>query len=264
MICFDKFKDGKSKIVTMSYDDSPACNRRLIELFDKYGIRGTFHLNSCNIDKDGFLTSEDLRKLCANHEVSCHMLHHPYPTKLPQEEIIIQTIEDRRNLERITGKIIKGMSYPYGRTTKNVTDTLGKLGIVYSRTVSATQAFDLPEDFMYWHPTCHHDNANKCIDAFLKMLDRKQDHHLLYIWGHAHEFKTEEDWQYIENICKRISGLDDVWYATNIEIYNYVTALKRLEVSADTNIVHNPSAVPVWISRNGQTVEIPAGQTVTK
>ncbi len=192
------------------------------------------------------------------------MLHHPYPTKLPQEEVVIQTTQDRKNLERITGKIVKGMSYPYGRTTKEVTDALRSLGIVYSRTVKETYDFELPEDFMYWHPTCHHENADKCIDTFLKMMDRKHDFHLLYIWGHAHEFTTEKDWQYIENICKRISGLDGVWYATNIEIYNYVTALRRLEVSADTRIVHNPSATPVWITWDGQVVEIPAGATITK
>ena len=40
------FPGGKHKVLTMSYDDGKSADRRLIEIFNKYGIKGTFHLNS--------------------------------------------------------------------------------------------------------------------------------------------------------------------------------------------------------------------------
>ena len=40
------FPGGKHKALTMSYDDGRLEDRRLIEIFNRNGIRGTFHLNS--------------------------------------------------------------------------------------------------------------------------------------------------------------------------------------------------------------------------
>ena len=41
-----KFKDGKSKALTLSYDDAVVQDIRLIGIMDKYGIKGTFNVNS--------------------------------------------------------------------------------------------------------------------------------------------------------------------------------------------------------------------------
>ena len=38
---------------------------------------------------------------------------------------------------------------------------------------------------------------------------------------------------------------EDIWYATNVEIYDYVQAYGRLIWTADMRRVHNPSAIPV-------------------
>ena len=44
---------------------------------------------------------------------------------------------------------------------------------------------------------------------------------------------------------------DDVWYATNIEIYDYVQAYRSLLWSARGDRVYNPSAVPVFFKIHG-------------
>ena len=36
------FPQGKHKVLTMSYDDGKIFDRKLIEIFNKYGIKGTF------------------------------------------------------------------------------------------------------------------------------------------------------------------------------------------------------------------------------
>ncbi|MEI0737189.1 hypothetical protein VQ056_11820 [Paenibacillus sp. JTLBN-2024] len=85
---------------------------------------------------------------------------------------------------------------------------------------------------------------------------------LLYVWGHSYEFENDGNWDLIERFGETVGGREDIWYATNAEIYAYADALKRLRFSADSRIVHNPSALSVWISAEGDPVEIPAGQTV--
>ena len=46
------FPEGKAKALTMSYDDGRLQDERLVEIFNKYGIRGTFNLNYGLMDGD--------------------------------------------------------------------------------------------------------------------------------------------------------------------------------------------------------------------
>ena len=39
------FPGGKAKALTMSYDDGKHADERLLSIFQKYGIKGTFNLN---------------------------------------------------------------------------------------------------------------------------------------------------------------------------------------------------------------------------
>ena len=41
-----KLKDGKSKVLTLSYDDGVVQDIRLIEILNKYGIKATFNINT--------------------------------------------------------------------------------------------------------------------------------------------------------------------------------------------------------------------------
>ena len=66
---------------------------------------------------------------------------------------------------------------------------------------------------------------------------------------------------FIEEFAKMMSGKSDIWYATNMEIYDYLTAIRALEYSADESKVHNPSAISVWYEHNGQICKIGSGET---
>ena len=59
-----------------------------------------------------------------------------------------------------------------------------------------------------------------------------------------------------------LSGKDDVWYATNIEIYNYVNAYHSLVYSADGNIIYNPTLYKIWFNIDGTPYTIGAGETI--
>ncbi len=259
---FGYYKDGKKKALTMSYDDSHNFNLRLAQIFDLHGIRGTFHLNSGNFGKEKHLTPEDVRDKFAFHEISVHTLTHPHLTKVPSEELVFEVMEDRKNLEALCNYPVRGMSYPYGAYTPEVIHALRVLGIEYSRTTKATERFGIPEDFLAWHPTCHHDNPR--LFELLKSFKEfpKLSMPLFYVWGHSYEFDRKNNWEHIERFCAEAGGDPDIWYATNIEIYDYIMALRSLKFTADRTVVHNPTATDVWISVDTAPVRIAAGATV--
>ena len=149
-----------------------------------------------------------------------------------------------------------------GTCIDDVLKVLDALGIVYSRTTQATGSFSLPQNWLLWHPTAHHShNILELADTFFArnyVLD------LLYVWGHSFEFERpncKATWSMIEEFCEKMSGHSEIWYATNIEIHDYITAQRRLIYSADLNLVTNPSALSVWILVDGQPTEIPGGAT---
>jgi hypothetical protein len=59
-----------------------------------------------------------------------------------------------------------------------------------------------------------------------------------------------------------MSGKDDIWYATNIEIVDYMNALKQLRFSANLSMVYNPTALDLVISKDEKAVYIPAGKQI--
>lgn len=71
------FPGGKHKVLTMSYDDGRQEDYRLVELFNKYGIKGTFNLNAGIDWDDKRIPFSDYRSLYERHEVACHTYTHP-------------------------------------------------------------------------------------------------------------------------------------------------------------------------------------------
>lgn len=265
------FPRGKKKVFTLSYDDGVNQDIRLIEIFNKYGLKATFNLNSglqCQtntwINKGKLIkriNQSEIVELYKGHEVALHSCTHPHLEDLPREVIIQEILEDKKQLEKWFGYLVRGMAYPYGTYNKLVLEVLATLGIEYSRTVKENENFTLPEKFLEWHPTCHHTNPK--LMEITKMFVETQFSglSLFYVWGHNYEFDVEENWELIERFSKLISNRSDIWYATNIEIIDYLKALKNLKVSAENTIVYNPTSSSLWISVNDEVTEIKAGET---
>ena len=84
---------------------------------------------------------------------------------------------------------------------------------------------------------------------------------MFYLWGHSYEFEGNNNWEVIEEFAEFMSGRDDIWYATNIEIYDYQAAFKQLLFSMDGKIVTNPTAYELWFFLNGEEYSIKPGET---
>lgn len=268
------FPQGKPKALTFSYDDGPKEDRELVALFNKYNVKATFNLNSQWLinretdENDPAVKESEVRELYKGHEVALHALMHPFLERLPVDAMMYELVKDRENLERISGQIIRGMAYPFGTYNDNVVRVARDLGIRYSRTCHTHHSFKIDRDWLRMPSTCHHADEKlfELANTFVNENPLTRwaiEGWLFYVWGHSFEFRTEQDWERMEKFLSIVSNRDDVWYATNIEIYNYITAYDNLEFSLDMSIVHNPSAIDVWFKHDQKTVVcVPSGATI--
>lgn len=261
------YPEGKKKALTFSYDDGQVYDRQLIEIWNRYGLRGTVHLNSGNIGMHGeheeFVTVQELSNLYIGHEIACHGVYHKNLAILTKQQIVAEIGKDRCALEELTGRMVQGFSYAFGNYSAEIKKIASLLGIKYARTANSTGGFFPPVDFMEWHPTCHHnDRLLERGDEFLEAPDYIELP-LMYVWGHSFEFGRQNNWELMESFARKMSGKEDIWYATNIEIYNYLQAIRVLEYSADGSRVYNPTLISIWLCMEGKVIIIEPGKTIT-
>jgi len=245
----------------MSYDDGSEHDRRLVELFNRYGIRGSFNLNSGKLGKPHYIAPHEVRPLYRGHEVACHTVNHPNLVDLPEAAIRSEILADKQALERLIGAPVRGLAYPFGTHDERILAMLPELGIAYARTAADTDCFDLPTTPLAWAPSCHHNRALALGERFL--AEAGTDLAVLFIWGHSYEFDgfmsadASKDWHYLERLCRLLGGRDAIYYTTAIELADYLAALGALQQSAAA--VHNPTATPVWLHWQGKDIELKPG-----
>ncbi|MBR2615480.1 MAG: polysaccharide deacetylase family protein [Clostridia bacterium] len=266
-----RFPGGAGKAFTISYDDGVESDFRLADLMRRYGIRGTFNINSgikriledtpqtdlgeprSRMNRTRFLEFfKQNRDLC---EIAAHGLNHAWMTKMERSCIAWEVLADRKNLETLLGVPCRGFAYPYGVFNDDAVEALDVGGFLYARTTKTTKSFDLPEDPLRWACTAKHTYSGlmELAEQFValdtnssKGSDRSP--YLFSVWGHSYEFNMADNWDVIEKLFSCVGGRDDIWYCTNEEYFRYVRAYHSLEFFADQSAVYNPTATPVCLS----------------
>ena len=226
--------NGKMKALTFSYDDGVTQDRRLAEIFNRYGLKATFNLNSGffgdknELIRNGVsvrhdkLTREEAKLVYHGHEVAAHTVTHHFLPKTADEEIIRQVEEDRLALSALFGYEVVGMAYPGGGVNHDarVEDLIRNgTGCRYARTTDATGNFSLPHDPIAWNPTVYHIDTDEMFALGERFLALKPDEPaLFYVWGHSYEFDAWNFWDRFEDFCRMMSGKEDVFYGTNREV----------------------------------------------
>ena len=192
--------------------------------------------------------------------------HRTLPARWKSISATKDILTDRKNIEKQYKTVARGMAYPYGTYDERMIALLESCRICYSRTVKSTENFFFPKNWLELHPTCHHREPElmNLLDSFLSADPYPARTMMFYLWGHSYEFDDNNNWYIIENFAERAGGNDDVWYATNIEIYDYVQAFKSLIATVDESVVYNPTNMDVWVFINKEKVCIKAGETFRK
>ena len=225
---------GKKKAITFSFDDGVLQDIRLVEMFNKYGLKATFNINYGLLGTENSLIRndvrvdhtkvkpEDVRAIYAGHEIAGHTLTHPILTELSDEEVIRQVEEDRLRLSELCGYEVVGMAYPCGKYDERVIRLMREhTGTRYSRTVKDTCEYGVTkqEELLALHPSVYYikPNLEEVVDQFL--ASESDEPQLLYIWGHSYEMDAGYiSWEAFEAICERLAGHDDIFYGTNAEV----------------------------------------------
>ena len=267
-----RFPDGKAKVFTMSYDDGVYQDIRLIEIMKKNGLKGTFNLNSGLISKNDAtkgserLSAKQIKELYLpnGHEIALHTYSHTTLIDLPEENIAYEYLKDKEILEEITGKIIRGSAYPNSKYNDKVLRVLRDCGIAYARCGEQTESFDLPTDWLQIKNTARHRNPQllELCERFIKLSPPSHmPCAMFYLMGHSYEFDDANNWDVIETFAEKIGGHKDIWYATNIEIFDYIQAYNSVRYNLSYTIAENPSSTDVWINKNGKIYKLAAGCT---
>ncbi len=231
--------NGKKKAVTFSFDDGVLQDLYALEIMEKYGIKGTFNLNSGNLGSRGIIGSNGakrdvilaskVKETYRGHEVAVHTLTHPNLQLLDDETIERQVMIDRKLLMELVGYDIVGMAYPFGYLNEDGRELRvlrERTPIRYARTVVQSKSFDVPENLLAYTPTAHwaDESVDGLIDRFLSMdTDKPQ---LLYLWGHTYEFDWADDKfpshmtvKKFDRMCRRLSECkDEIFFGTNKEV----------------------------------------------
>ena len=106
-----RFPEGREKALTFSYDDGVLADRKLIEIFDRYGLRGTFNLNnelfgvrSWHNRMDEQETYETYKDTV--HEIALHGARHIFLSKAPLPLAVKEVADNRAWLEKKFGRIV--------------------------------------------------------------------------------------------------------------------------------------------------------------
>ena len=227
--------NGKKKAVTFSFDDGTVQDVRLINILNKYDLRGTFNVCSALLGipntvrkynrpvEHGKVRAEDVRSIYAGHEVAVHTLTHPWLNRLPDDEVVREIEDDRLRLSELCGYEVVGMAYPCGgvNNDERVADIIRKrTGIKYARTITSTYSFDEQKQLFRFNPTVYYieENFESIIDSFLE--SDSEEPKLLYVWGHSYEMDAEYiTWDKFERICAKLANRDGIFYGTNREIF---------------------------------------------
>ena len=219
------FPGGKFKVLTLSYDDGKVQDRRLVDIFNKNGLRATFNVNSQLTDMDIRIDADEWSELYNNHEIALHTSTHPTLNRCGSYEVAREILEDKTAIEKIIKKPVRGMALPNGAGNKLITSIAADLGIKYIRPAADQYAvvksamsyadccegpillgdengFSMPADYMNWLPTCHHNHNLVEFGKRFMALTKKQYLYMMYVWGHSFEFDRNNNWSVMEEFAE--------------------------------------------------------------
>ena len=258
------YPNGKKKAFVLTYDDGVLQDVRLVLLLNKYGLKGTFNLNSLLMEREFVWHHEKIgavrrlptsvaAHLYEGHEVASHSCTHPDLSGMSREAIMYELGHDKYLLEQLTGKPVLGFGVPFDYYDGIAVDCVRDLGFVYGRGSEETRSYAPLWDPYRQQAGMFHlsQGLNEFVDGFLAADEELA---ACIIVGHSYDLDAENLWGVTEDICAKVSAAEDVASMTHLELVEYQQAMLRAEIHGDT--VYNHSDRPLWFEINGEIVKV--------
>ncbi len=227
------YPGGKKKAFHFTYDDGVLQDERFVALLNRYGIKGTFNLNSQLMQEEfawshpnGMqvkrLSVERAKRLYDGHEVASHTLTHPYMRELTDAELHRQLSSDKENLEKLFGREVKGFAVPFDYYDERIAQCAQACGFAYARTSDVSGSFTPCTDTYHWKANIYHTDP-ALADFVAEFLNTQEELAVCQILGHSYDLDAENLWGTIEEICAAVSERKDIWFCTNAELVDFLS-----------------------------------------
>lgn len=266
------YPGGKKKAFNISYDDGVIQDVRFVELLNRYGLKGTFNLNS-GLMHSGFtwqhecgMTVRRLREseVCAiyeGHEIASHSYSHPYFDNMSETEIFKELGADKFFLEKLTGREVAGYATPFYYYSDPMADCIRHCGFQYARISEESNDYSIPSDFYRWRGSKFHWDDD--LEAFVQgFLETDQELALCQLVGHSYDLDAMQLWNTMERIFHSVGNDPDVWAATHIELVRYLRAMHSVRIT--DREIKNESSTVLWFKIDGNIVSLQPGETIRR
>lgn len=199
------------KIFLISFDDGTVWDRRFTELLNKYGMKGTFNLNSGLEEfvwqyEDRFpVRRQILRETLEQyrgHEIASHTLHHPWLNSLTPPQLCREVGEDCAALKELFGLEEIGFGVPFTACGEREIKIIRRF-VRYIRLSAFSDSFAPPSDPYHIpiHALFNQPDIRDRIEAF---AHSDLPVALFVMAGHSYELEALDQWEYMEELLRFI------------------------------------------------------------
>ncbi len=116
---YNHLKNGAclpDKPIMLSFDDTRKEHYHIVApILEKYGYKGAFFIMTIAIGKKNYMSKEEIKMLSdRGHCIGHHTWDHQDLRKLPLKDWETQIEKPKKNLEKIIGKKVEFLAYPFG------------------------------------------------------------------------------------------------------------------------------------------------------
>ena len=264
------YPNGKRKAFNVTYDDGILQDVRFVELMNRYGLKGTFNLNSQLMEQEfewthpnGMivkrLSKDAVRHLYDGHEIAGHTLTHPYLSDKSDEELLWEIGEDKRRLEAWFGREVAGFGVPFHFYDERIARCVQNCGFEYGRMSEETRNYTPWQDPYFW--CCGIFHLAPALDDYVEgFFSTDEELALCQIVGHSYDLDAENMWDKMEEILCRMAENEDICSMTHLEIVRYLRAMGQAVLTDNT--VYNPTDMPLWFRIDGAVRSVGPGETI--
>ena len=207
------------KYFVFAIDDGTICDEKVSQIFDKFGIRATFNLNTGLQDFVWYKDDKPVRRLnlnkykniYKNHEVSSHSLTHPWLTSLSDEDALQEVKSDVDNLERIFQREVISFSFPFEGFDEHT------IGLVKSVGVKNIILPEIDSSFLFPTDSFHIKVSSWNIDDALNKLDdfiNNKDAELFVFLSHSYDYEFDNSYKKLERLCDILTKENNIGIVT--------------------------------------------------
>ena len=255
---------GKKKAFVLTYDDGVLQDVRLVLLLNRYGLKGTFNLNSLLMEREFVWHHEKIgavrrlhpsvaAHLYEGHEVASHTCTHPDLYGMHREGLMYELGHDKYLLEQLVKQPVLGFGVPFDYYDDHVADCARELGFRYARGSEETRSYAPNSDAFHQNAGMFHlsPGLTEFVEGFLQ-TDRELA--TCIIVGHSYDLDAENLWETMEELFAKVCADEDVLSMTHLEYVEYLQAMDKAEICG--NQIVNHSNRELWFEIDGKICSV--------